>query len=150
MPGKFVTETGVKLSARRELACETKDGGSAIDVFYVFANTKENAKPIDGWFRLRKLNTGRCTGSFSMSDGRGGIFFAKKDRAFFMDPVTGKIGEAEVRELRDNGTMEIRIRMKPGETQVVRVVRERVKGMEGIGFQEFESLPKWEYEETAK
>ena len=46
------------------------------------------------------------------------------------------------------GTREIRIRMKPGETLVLRVVRERTRDYEHLGYGEFETLPAWEYEET--
>ena len=64
-----------------------------------------------------------------------------------MNPVTGKIGKAAVRNADGKTPMTIRLQMKPGETLVVRIVRERSRGIgNGDGFQEFESLPDWEYE----
>ncbi|MCL2118866.1 MAG: hypothetical protein FWH27_10620 [Planctomycetaceae bacterium] len=152
-PEDFVTETGVQLLVRRELARELPDDEHATDVFYVFANTKEDAKPVDGWFRLRELRFGRWLGNVFFTDGSGHMINAQTDLAFFMDPATGRIGAAAVRHVNtgdwpnsDNGYY-VRIRMQPGETLVVCVARERCKGMGGIGFAEFESLPEWEYDE---
>jgi hypothetical protein len=75
---------------------------------------------------------------------------AKNDRAFIMDPATGRIGEAALHHIRavDRNDWYMRIQMKPGETLIVRIVRERVKDgtLGGSGLQEFEYLPAWEYE----
>ena len=147
---EFVEETGVKLLARRTLM----PGGrvNTSDVFYIFANTKENAQSIDGWFRLRELVGGRTLATYSLANGGGGAVIAKNDRAFFMDSVSGRIGEAAVRGVPDSGVRELRIQMQPGETLIVRIVRERVKPGSGLpaggGFGEFEPLPAWEYEGT--
>ena len=149
-PEKSVVETGVKILARR--ASALKDN-SVVDVFYVLANTKENVKAID-WVQLQECKTGRLLGRgyFSRPDGGGFYdrsFLARHDRAFIMNPASGKIGEAAYRNdcAVDRNDFYLRIQMQPGETLVVRVVRERAEGMGGIGFQEFESLPDWEYEE---
>ena len=149
-PENLVAKTGLKLLARRELAVR---GRTVTDVFYIFANTKESAQPIDGWFRLRELSYGRMLMSFSRTDGTGGMFFAENDRAFTMDPATGKIGAVAFHHVRavDRNDWYLRIQMKPGETLIVRVVRDRVKGELGKFqecFEEFESLPAWEYEGT--
>jgi len=136
-PENFVAETGVKLLARRGI-------GVPADVFYVFANTKEDTKPIDGWFPLQELKKGQLL-SLHFPNGVSGMFSFKNDRAFIMNPVTGKTGEATIHYDRNNPPMYIRIQMKPGETLVVRVVRERGDPRNG-SFQEFESLPDWEYE----
>ena len=114
----------------------------ADDILYFLSNDATHtsiiipAKPIDGWFSLQELKSGR--------DG------FKDDRAFFMDSETGKIGEAAVRKNPATGKLEVRIQMKPEESLIVRIVRERVRYGEGlptgIGFMEFESLPDWEYE----
>ena len=109
----MVAETGLKLLARRELVVRER---TATDVFYIFANTKESAQPIDGWFRLQKLSYGRMLMSFSRTDGTGGMFFAENDRAFIMDPATSKIGEAAILHDPEKSLMYVRIQMKPGET----------------------------------
>ena len=140
-PEIFVTETGVELLARRELL-QT----GTTDVFYVFANTKENAETIDGWFRMGELKYGRTLITYSGRDGTGGRITAEHDRALIMDPATGKIGFAAVRDERVNPPLRIRIQMKPGETLIVRIVRDRTRGRGGADFQEFETLPAWEYE----
>ena len=151
VPENFIAETGIKLLARRALLPYETKNVDAVDVFYIFANTQKNAKPVDGWFRLNELSSGRSLGHVTYTDRRGGFIVAKSDRAFLMDPITGKIGEAEVRNHRtpSENKMEIRIQMKPGETLIVRVVRERSRSGNGppagAGFQEFESLPAWDY-----
>ena len=142
-PEKFVAETGAKLLARRALKPHETKG--AVDVFYIFANTKENAKPIDGWFQLRELKTGRRLLTFSRRDGTGGMLFAKSDRAIIMDPITGKIGIAAIQD----EPPKIRIQLKPDETLIVRVVRDRVKEEFQECFEDIESLPAWEYEGPA-
>jgi hypothetical protein len=115
----------------------------ADDMLYFFSNDDKiqtiriPAKPIEGWFSLQEL--------------KGGREFGKDDRAFFMDWETGKIGEAAVRKNAETGKLEVRIKMEPKEYLIVRIVRERVRYSEGvptgIGFMEFETLPKWEYGE---
>ena len=152
-PENFVAESGVKLLARRALPLnESLRNYDSIDVFYIFANTKENAKPIDGWFQLREIHMFRFLATFENSDGKPHWVIAKNDRAFIMDPETGKIGEAAIHHDRSVSRFDlyVRIQMKPGETLIVRVVRERAKSGNGPpsggGFQEFESLPAWEYE----
>ena len=108
----------------------------ADDILYSFTNFGRDSKPIDGWFSLQELKSGR--------DG------FKDDRAFLMDRKTGKVSEAAVRKNPETGRLEVRIQMKPEESLIVRVVRERARYGEGlptgIGFMEFESLPGWKYE----
>lgn len=147
-PENLVAETGVQVLALRGCVTGISADSEYDDVFYVLANAKENARLIDGWFRLRHLSSGRTIAAYSTIDGGGGSIIANADLAFFMDPATSKIGEASVRNLRDSGTwnMEIRIQMKPGETLVVRIVRERIKSFEKLGYGDFECLPAWEYE----
>ena len=150
-PEGFVAETGAKMLARRELVWKVEEN-STTDVFYVFANTKDNAKPIDGWFQLRERKGGRLLGRVHYTDGREVGIMAQPDRAFIMDPATGKIGAVALHHIRavDRNDWYMRIQMKPGETLIVRVVRERARSGSGppagTGFQEFESLPAWEYE----
>lgn len=139
-PESFAAKTGVQVLARRGYFNDA-------DVFYVLANTKEDARPVDGWFPLRELKPGRWLGTAIFGDGEDDWceeYEAEDDRAFFMDPATGRIGEASVRKGSD---LRIRVQMKPGETLVVRVVRERCdEDFRHLGYGEFESLPAWEYE----
>jgi len=148
----FVADADVKLLARRALTPGVTMDSDAVDVFYVFANTKENAEPIDGWFQLQELKGGRSLGHISLVGGGGGFVLAQPDRAFIMDPATGKIGRVALHNIRafDRNDWYMRIQMKPEEMLVVRIVRERARSGSGppagAGFQEFESLPDWEYE----